>query len=183
MATTSFKKIWIYLALIVLSFVFTFLKIAPDKPSKITNIITGKVTKIKDGDTIVISPNNGRKSFACRLYGIDTPETSKKGKHRQPYGEEAAKVLENLVLWQTVEVTTTGDKTYNREVCHIEKNGVDINMEMVRRGYAWAYREYLKRPYASDYIHAENEARSKRLGVWQQANPQPPWEFRKIKTN
>jgi endonuclease YncB( thermonuclease family) len=55
----------------------------------------------------------------------------------------------------------------------------DINREMVKEGYAWAYKEYLKGPYASEYIDAENDARSKHLGIWQQANPMPPWEFRK----
>lgn len=50
---------------------------------------------------------------------------------------------------------------------------------MVRDGYAWAYREYLHVPYASEYIDAESEARSKRLGLWQQSNPEAPWEFRR----
>ncbi len=52
---------------------------------------------------------------------------------------------------------------------------------MVTRSYAWTYRHYLKVPYASEYIDAENEDRGKRLGLWQQANPQPPWEFRKMR--
>ena len=50
---------------------------------------------------------------------------------------------------------------------------------MVQEGHAWAYREYLKGPYASEYIGVENEARAKKLGLWHQMNPQPPWEFRK----
>ncbi len=50
---------------------------------------------------------------------------------------------------------------------------------MIETGYAWAYRKYLKRPYASEYIDAENQARKNRLGLWQQYNPVPPWEFRK----
>jgi endonuclease YncB( thermonuclease family) len=35
----------------------------------------------------------------------------------------------------------------------------DINREMVREGYAWAYREYLHGPYASEYIDAEKKSR------------------------
>ncbi len=50
---------------------------------------------------------------------------------------------------------------------------MNVNLEMVKRDFAWAYKQYLKRPYASEYIEAENEARAKRLGLWQQANPQP----------
>jgi endonuclease YncB( thermonuclease family) len=50
----------------------------------------------------------------------------------------------------------------------------NINLEMVKEGYAWAYKEYLARPYASEFIGAENDARSKQLGLWQQTNPMPP---------
>jgi endonuclease YncB( thermonuclease family) len=55
----------------------------------------------------------------------------------------------------------------------------NINQEMVAEGWAWAYRQYLDTPYASEFIGSEEQARAKRLGLWQQNNPQPPWEFRK----
>jgi endonuclease YncB( thermonuclease family) len=76
-------------------------------------------------------------------------------------------------------VITTGEKTHGREVCIIKKDGMDINLEMVKRGYAWAYRKHLKSPYASEYIEAENRARNQKLGIWEETNPLPPWEFKK----
>lgn len=139
----------------------------------------GKVIKISDGDTVVIQPEDGDQPFKCRLYGIDAPETSHGRKAGQPYGEEAAKELKRLILGQIVDVTTTGAKTYNREVCQITKDGIDINLEMVRLGFAWAYVQYLKRPHASKYIDVEREARASKLGLWHDINPTPPWEFRK----
>ncbi len=141
----------------------------------------GKVMQVKDGDTVVIQPEEGGQFFTCRLYGIDSPEIAhgKFGKGGQPYGEEASKELKGLILGQSVEVTTTGAKTYKREVCIIKRDGKDINLEMVKRGAAWAYKQYLKRPYASDYLTAESDAREKRLGLWKENNPTPPWEFRK----
>jgi micrococcal nuclease len=139
----------------------------------------GKVMQVKDGDTVVISPVEGGQFYTCRLYGIDTPEITHGKKPGQPYGEEASKGLKRLILGQTVEVTTTGAKIYNREVCMIKKAGQDINLEMVKLGYAWAYKQYLKRPYASEYIDAERSAREKHLGLWKDNNPTPPWEFRK----
>lgn len=135
--------------------------------------------QVKDGDTVVIAPDIGGQFITCRLYGIDTPETSKKGKPGQPYGEEAAKELKRLILGKYIDATLTGQKTYKREVCIIKQDGLDINLEMVKRGFAWAYRQYLKRPYASEYINAESEARSRKLGLWKDNNPEPPWEFRK----
>lgn len=143
--------------------------------------LQGTVMQVKDGDTVTVIPAEGGQGFICRLYGIDAPETSKRGKSGQPYGEEATKELKKLVLGQTVNIETTGAKTYKREVCIIKKNGIDINLEMVKRGYAWAYVQYLKRPHASIYIDAEREARAKRLGLWADNNPMPPWEWRKAK--
>ncbi|MBI4825949.1 MAG: thermonuclease family protein [Nitrospirae bacterium] len=192
----TFRKILLSITLVIISILFAYFKTTPDKPlntkpakhaehteTKIDtgSAITGKVTKVKDGDTVVILPDSGGKSFTCRLYGIDTPEVSKKGKAGQPYSDEADKELESLILGQDVKVILNGDKTYKREVCFIENNGMDINLEMVRRGYAWAYRQYLDRPHSSDYINAEEGARNRRLGLWQQANPRPPWEFRHSK--
>lgn len=49
---------------------------------------------------------------------------------------------------------------------------------MIAEGYAWAYRKYLDRSYASEFIGFEEVARSKMVGLWKQAKPQPPWEFR-----
>lgn len=142
---------------------------------------SANVTQVKDGDTVVVSALEGGQYFICRLYGIDSPETEKGSKPGQPFGKEAMRELKDLVLGQTVNVRTMGAKTYNREVCLIWKDGVDINLEMVRRGYAWAYREYLRRPYASEYIEAESTARKERLGLWVSDNPIPPWEFRKMR--
>ena len=97
----------------------------------------------------------------------------------QPYGGEATRELKKLILGEIVDITLTGAKTYKREVCRIYKDGIDVNLDMVKRGFAWAYIHYLKRSYASEYIDAETTAREKHLGLWQDANPTPPWEFRR----
>jgi micrococcal nuclease len=142
--------------------------------------VDGRVIRVKDGDTVVIRPEAGGEAFVCRLYGIDAPETPKRWKRGQPQGIEATKELKALILGKLVQVYLTGDKTYGREVCIIYDKGMNINLEMVKRGYAWAYRRYLKRPYASEFLDAEREAREKKLGIWQDANPMPPWEFRRL---
>lgn len=164
----------------VFLFIFLSLCISSQTYAEDYRVIRGSVTKVIDGDTVIIRPSSG-KPIKCRLYGIDAPEMPYNGNPGQPYGRAADRELNNLVLHTTVEITLTGDSSYDREICIIKKMGVDINREMVRRGYAWAYREHLKGLYASEYIDAENEARKMHRGLWQQANPQPPWEFRKIR--
>ncbi len=136
--------------------------------------------KVSDGDTVVVSPAEGGAFFKCRLYGIDAPEIPHARKSGQPYGEEATKELKKLILGQDVTVDIKDTDRYRRKVCDIQKDSTDINLEMVKRGYAWAYRRYLKRPYASEYIDAEKKAREQKLGLWNDINPTPPWEFRKL---
>ncbi len=171
-----FKKhiLKIFLAIITVLALITSLR-AGQK-----SYLKGKVMQVKDGDTVVIAPEEGGAFFTCRLYGIDAPEVEHKGKPGQAFGEEAKRELKKLVLGQTVEVELTGAKTYNREVCIIYKEKLNVNLEMVKRGYAWAYRKYLNRPYASEYIEAENEARRAGRGLWNQINPTPPWEWRRL---
>ncbi len=141
--------------------------------------LQNEVVRVTDGDTVVIASADSKKNITCRLYGIDSPETPKRDRKGQPYAKEAGKELRQLILGQRVDMVTTGEKTHGREVCIIKKDGMDINLEMVRRGYAWAYRKHLKSPYASEYIEAENKAREQKLGIWQEDNPLPPWEFKK----
>jgi endonuclease YncB( thermonuclease family) len=143
--------------------------------------LEGKVSKVEDGDTLKVVQDNNQ-SITCRLYGIDAPEVPQRRKIGQPYGKEAARELSKLISGKVIKVETTGEKTYNREVCHVyleeEDKKLDVNLEMVKRGYAWAYREYLKGVYMSEYIDAEKEARDKEKGLWKQTNPQPPWDYR-----
>jgi hypothetical protein len=60
-------------------------------------------------------------------------------------------------------------------------DGKDINLEQLKSGFAWFYRQYendiaaeRRKPYAD----AEAEARAAKRGLWASSNPQPPWEFR-----
>ena len=68
---------------------------------------------------------------------------------------------------------------YQRTVAVVRFAGRDINREMVEEGMAWAYRRFLQGPYSSEYLDAETRARARRLGLWRDANAQPPWEFRR----
>jgi len=131
---------------------------------------TGLVEYVTDGDTVVIRPAGGKKSYRCRLYGIDAPETAKPDRPGQPYGDKAREALKQLIHQKTVTLQLTGDKTHNREVCIIYLDGTDINLEMIKLGYAWAYRKFLNSEHAGDYIAAETAAKRKKLGLWRQKN-------------
>ena len=116
-----------------------------------------------------------------RLYGIDAPEVRHDGTPGQPFGEEAKRALAAKVLRKDVTLTIQDRDQYKRVVGIIKIGNRNINEEMVHEGWAWAYREYLRGPYVSEFINAEREARGKKLVLGQRSNPQPPWEFRKAK--
>ena len=121
-----------------------------------------------------------------RFYGIDAPETAKGNKRTgeiskqgQPYGEEAFQALQGKFRRQHVRLDVMDTDRYGRTVSIVWVGNRNINLEMVAEGWAWAYTQYLDRPHASEYIEAEEQARKEHKGLWQQSNPQPPWEFRK----
>ena len=55
----------------------------------------------------------------------------------------------------------------------------NINLEMVREGYAEAFIEYLNEPYRPEFLKAEKEARSMKKGIWSLPVYERPREFRK----
>ncbi|MBK5274410.1 MAG: thermonuclease family protein [Desulfuromonadales bacterium] len=139
--------------------------------------IEGVVRAVYDGDTILLNtPEESR--LKVRLYGIDAPETAKPDKPGQPFGEDAKRALTGKVMGRRVSAEIIDIDPYQRVVAVVRCAGRDINREMVVEGMAWAYRHYLRGPYASEYIGAETRARARRAGLWRDSNPLPPWEFR-----
>lgn len=148
-------------------------------PSRATaRTVEGTVTRVFDGDTLVLVTPEGTK-LRVRLYGIDAPEVRHERMPGQPFGKEARGALEALVLGRRVTVRIVDVDAHKRLVGIVHREGRDINLAMVRGGFAWAYRRYLSSPYASAYIDAERKAREEKLGLWIRDNPDPPWEFKR----
>jgi len=147
--------------------------------------VEGTVSKVSDGDTLRIITQDGTK-LKVRLYGCDAPETEKINRRTgqiskpgQPYGEESMQALQTKVYGKKVRVDIIDIDRYRRMVSMIWLGDRNINLEMVREGYAEAYREYLKEPYRSQFSDAEQKARAERKGIWGLNNYERPSEFRK----
>ena len=176
------RRLRFSIPVVLLLLLFPFL-VSPKDPIRTE---TGIVRHVADGDTVTVITSEDTK-LKIRLYGIDAPEIQRMNRRAgvvskpgQPYGEEAYRALEGRVLHKSVRVQIMDVDRYRRMVAVLYLGDRDINREMVRQGCAWAYKEYLHGPYASEYIEAEREARSQHLGLWQQMNPEPPWEFRRL---
>ena len=139
--------------------------------------IEGMVRRVYDGDTIELVTRESSR-LKVRLYGIDAPEASRPDSQGQPFGREARRTLMFKVMGRRVQVDIQDSDQHNRAVAVIRYSGRDINREMLAEGMAWAYRQYLKAPYADAYMDAEKLAKSRRLGLWRESSPVPPWEFR-----
>lgn len=129
---------------------------------------SGEVVSVADGDTITVLVE--RKQVKIRLIEIDAPEK------KQAFGNKAKQVLADMVFGKDVQVEEHGKDKYKRTLGRVLVNGLDTNAEMVRQGYAWVYRKYSSNP---DLLRLEAEAREARRGLWFDADPIPPWEWRK----
>jgi len=164
------------LSVTVTSLLFSTLALA--SASEPIRTVTGIVTRVSGGDTIqVVTPEQTK--IKVRLYDIDVPETPKPKKPRQLYGEESWNALQEKVYGKQVKVEIIDIDRYHRMVSIVWIGDRNINLEMVREGYAEAYTEYLKAPYTALFLAAEEEAKTARSGIWGLQEYERPRDFRK----
>ena len=129
----------------------------------------GRVVGVADGDTIDVLRES--RPVRVRLHGIDCPERG------QAFGRQARQYTSKLAFGRTVTVHVRGMDRYGRSVADVLlPDGISLNRELVRAGLAWHYVRY-----SADKTLAslESEARASPRGLWADARPVPPWEFRR----
>ena len=148
--------------------------------------VTGTIRRVLDGDTVIVE-TSARARLRCRFVGIDAPEVSHRRRQGrvtpgQPYGVEAQRTLERFALHRSVTVEVRGRDQYRRRLCVLFVGGRNLNLEMVREGYAWAEPDRWSDAPAAlrrTLEAAAREARQTRRGLWADPNPEPPWAFRR----
>ncbi len=136
---------------------------------RFSSTITGKIVGVHDGDSITLL-TLGKGQHKIRLDGIDAPELS------QAQGGQAKATLSGLVMGREVIVDDKGRDRYERTLGVVTVDGKNVNLEMVRLGYAWHYVKY-----SSDraLAEAEEEARAAKRGLWKDRLPVAPWDWRR----
>ena len=148
--------------------------------------ISGKVVGVSDGDTVTVLDAN-REQFKIRVSGIDAPEKA------QPFGQRSKESMSALVFGKDVDVRWNKRDRYQRIVgkvmmadpnCRMTQcpKTLDAGHTQVTVGLAWWYRKYAKEQSPEDaqrYEVAEQEAKSRRVGLWADGQPTPPWDWRK----
>jgi endonuclease YncB( thermonuclease family) len=134
----------------------------------------GQVVAIADGDTLTVL-TEAKEQVKVRINGIDAPE------RKQPYSQASKENLSRLVFGRIVTVESSKKDRYGRTVGKVLIDGVDVGLEQVKSGYAWHFKRYEREQSQADraaYANAEEQARSKRLGLWRDDAPVPPWDYR-----
>jgi endonuclease YncB( thermonuclease family) len=126
------------------------------------------VVRVGDGDSITVL--RGREPTEVRLAEIDAPERG------QAFANRSKQALEVLVKGQEVRVVERGQDRYHRTLGRIHRGDLDVNAELVRQGMAWVSRQYAKDATLGEI---ETEAREQRRGLWRDAKPVAPWEWRR----
>ena len=132
--------------------------------------ITGH-PRIVDGDTLAF----GR--ARVRIFGIDAPEAAQTCLDRQslPYacGTAATQAMRAIIADHDLDCRERDIDRYGRTVAQCFAGSLDIGRELVREGWAVAFRRY-SRLYDPD----EAEARAADRGIWS-GRFQWPWDWRR----
>jgi endonuclease YncB( thermonuclease family) len=146
--------------------------------------ITGRVIAVSDGDTIkVLDVQN--KTHKIRLAGIDAPERD------QPFGNASRKHLMGMIAGEQVRVEALKHDRYGRVLgkvwvqpgdCPRCGKTLNANHAQIVDGMAWWYRYYAEDQSEEDrgrYESAEQEAKLRKWGLWVDAEPVAPWDWRR----
>lgn len=127
------------------------------------------VVGVSDGDTLKVRcPDQPQETI--RLERIDAPEK------RQPWGERSRQALAALCFQIDAEIRREGRDRYGRTIASVSCRGEDASTAQVRAGLAWAYQRYKPGP---ELLRLQEQARGAGAGLWSDAQPVPPWEWRK----
>jgi endonuclease YncB( thermonuclease family) len=116
------------------------------------------VVSVIDGDTF--ATQEGAK---IRLKGINCPEIN------MLYYKDARDFLEFLILNKTVEIEIFDRDKYGRFLAYVFVGSLNVNKELVEKGYAHIY-YYGEDRYYGEFVEAEKDARDKAYGIWKKSS-------------
>jgi micrococcal nuclease len=133
--------------------------------------LTGRVTRVVDGDTVRVRLARGRGTRTVRYIGVDTPETVKPGEPVQCYGDQASSFNKRLVQGRRVRLEIGRERTdrYGRLLAYVYVRGrgrAFVNAELLRRGYARTLAIPPNTDRAGRFSQLERRAREQRRGLW-----------------
>lgn len=132
------------------------------------------VRQIDPGNILVVNDYNrsDKNNFAIRFYGIGIPTK------KQPFGEEAAKKIQELLPPGTKIIISTVRKDDEGIISAlVQLNDRSVNNRLVDDGLAWVDRSTCKAFFCRRWHIQENLAIQNRRGIWALNIPTPPWQW------
>lgn len=134
--------------------------------------LTGKVIAITDGDTFKLFTNDSI-VHRVRLASIDCPEK------KQPFSKRAKQFASDAIFGKEVRVEVFSKDRNGRLIANVHySTNLILNEELLKCGLAWHFIKYSE---DAALKQMEDEARAAGLGLWQDKDPVPPWEWRASK--
>lgn len=144
---------------------------APSTAAAQADTLKAQPVRVVDGDTYEVQA--GTDTLTLRLAGVDAPETG------QRYGDDATRVARNLIADRTLTVIVTDTGYYGRYVARVGIKGFSLSRLLVSRGMAWVSPEYCEFDACEQWRDIQEKRRAQSMGLWAQAQPVPPWEYRR----
>ncbi len=134
--------------------------------------LTGKVVGITDGDTINLLTQDSI-LIKVRLANIDCPEK------KQPFFQRAKEFTSQAIFGKTVCIDVLKKDRYRRSIANVFYNdSLNLSSQLLKNGLAWHYLKYSK---DTELQKMEDKARKNKIGLWQDPQAIPPWEWRDYK--
>jgi endonuclease YncB( thermonuclease family) len=127
------------------------------------------VERIVDGDTIDVEIDGRHERV--RLIGVDTPETKRPDTPVECFGPEATAFTTSLLAEGTplrLERDVVGRDDYGRLLAYVHRatDGLFVNAELVRAGYARTLTIPPNVAYADAFVDAARAAEASDAGLW-----------------
>jgi endonuclease YncB( thermonuclease family) len=82
-----------------------------------------------------------------------------------------------MCIGKEVTIHQTGVDGYQRPIAFVSADGLNLNAEMIRLGFAWHYKKYSA---SSELTDLESEARDAKRGLWVDVEAIEQWAWRSV---
>ncbi|MDQ0885928.1 micrococcal nuclease [Paenibacillus sp. V4I9] len=144
-------------------------------PESTNKLISAKILKVVDGDTMKVSFNEGGKvkEETIRLLLVDTPESVDPEKPVQPFALDASKYAKDTLSDKDVklEIDVSERDKYGRLLCYLYIGDKMFNEMLLENGYArvaYVYPPNVK--YVDKFREIQKTAQQKGVNIWSVEN-------------
>lgn len=132
--------------------------------------VAAVMTRVVDGDTIIVRDRSGKDLGRVRILGMDAPELAHDGQLEMCGAKAARDELVRLLERGEVDLLTDPQQPnadrYGRLLRYVEVDSTDVSESLIRSGHAPNTSRARSHTRHKDYAAAEDEAQQQKRGLW-----------------